>query len=489
MLRDGKEIDNVASIFDMSRASVKLLQYGIIKPTESSMKCEICGKFFKQIMPKHLNGHDISMDEYKKKFPNAKTCTDNRTSIYRSFKNDNKGKTYEEIYGVQEGRNKKQKISNKQIGRKCALLAGTGISGTRKDTNTFARSTYEANIDRIFIYEGKRFIGEFGPENPRYTLINNNGVKSTYQPDRVDLDGLFEKNAPIEVKGYMYVEDWEKIKLFREQYKDRKLIIICPDKDYCDINYRELEEKYKSKIPLWETGEQNYKTRPDLYNIDYIEPERDKYLRSAYPNHISVNINSTHEKFIAKHCLDYIKVKMGKRKYNNTHIELVKLIRISNKRRIGGKKSSGKYNYELWEVETEQKEKFYVTNVIKTVLFYCYQEHKLKELLMFFENNNDPTLSFGAKEYILPPSIDKSLWDKSDGKQRDILRLVSYRLAKRSFKNMIVGLTLLETHKPQMPSVNDREKWGVFIDSSPNECKYIFTNFDCSTKEYLLKKA
>lgn len=36
------------------------------------IKCQICGKEFKQIHHNHLKSHDISVDEYKSKFPNAR---------------------------------------------------------------------------------------------------------------------------------------------------------------------------------------------------------------------------------------------------------------------------------------------------------------------------------------------------------------------------------------------------------------------------------
>ena len=41
------------------------------------VKCEMCGKEFKQINKLHLNAkHNIDMIEYKNKFPNSKTTSD-----------------------------------------------------------------------------------------------------------------------------------------------------------------------------------------------------------------------------------------------------------------------------------------------------------------------------------------------------------------------------------------------------------------------------
>ena len=73
--------------------------------------------------------------------------------------------------------------------------------------------------------------------NERFYLVDSNGDKISYQPDRIDVDGLFEKGAYLEIKGYMYPEDWKKIQLFREQTGNR-LIVVCPDEEYCDINYK-----------------------------------------------------------------------------------------------------------------------------------------------------------------------------------------------------------------------------------------------------------
>ena len=136
MLKDGEKIETVAAIFNMSYPAITDLKYGIIKVSAKTIKCEICGKLLKQIMPKHLNLHGISLNKYKNKFPNAKTCTNERSAIYKSFKHPNRGKTYKEIYGADEAIAKRQRISQKQTGRKCAFLAGTGITGTRKDTNS-----------------------------------------------------------------------------------------------------------------------------------------------------------------------------------------------------------------------------------------------------------------------------------------------------------------------------------------------------------------
>jgi len=392
LMRNGKNIAEIAKIVNMSEGSVSLLKYTKFKQNKERIECAICGNMFKQIGKQHLSKHNITLEEYREKYPNHRTCTKSRENDYKNFKSPNKGKTFEEIYGNEEGKRKKEKISEKQIGRTCPKLAGTGITGTRRDTNVFARSTYEANVDRIFMHEGKNFISELDERNERFTLVDN-GKEISYQPDRIDLDGLFCKGSYLEIKGYMYPEDWKKIKLFREQYPQYNLLVICPDSDYADINYNELFTKYKDKIDLWEYGKNNYKTRPDLYKIGYIAPKRLTFLKENYPNHINKNIVEEHLLFIAQKCLSYSRVSLGL----DIYIDSVKLISISNKRYGASRKSSGVYNYELWEVSTEEGDTFYVTNQDKTVTFYCYKSIKRNELLSFFKDNCDMSLKYGKK--------------------------------------------------------------------------------------------
>jgi hypothetical protein len=392
LLKDGVCVDDIASQFEMSKSSVILLKYSV-SDNKDRIKCEVCGSELKQITVKHLLSHDISIEQYKEKFPHSPMFTQKRAMAYKNFKSANKGKTYDEIYGEKESKIKRDKISKNQIGRVCPHLAGTGITGTRRDTGTFARSTYEANVDRVFIYENKRYTDELELESCRFDLVRENGEKITYCPDRIDNDGLFERGAYLEIKGYMYPEDWEKIQLFRKQYPDKKLLIISSDKKYLDINYDDLESKYKPKIFLWEGERQNYKTRPDLYKIGYKTPEHILYLNDNYPHHIISSIADSHLLFIANKCLSYNKVSLGV----STYIDKVELIAITNRRFGASKRSSGIYNFELWRVITNDNKIFYVTNQEKTNIFYCYQEQRYGDLIKFFNSNCDLTLKYGKK--------------------------------------------------------------------------------------------
>ena len=393
LLKQGEGIKSVAAAVEMSEGSVSSLYYSKIKINEERIKCEICGEEFKQIRDKHLSNHQTNLVAYKVNYPNSPTCTESRKKDYKNFKSKNKGRTFTEIYGEEEGKKKRNKISKNQIGRACPKMAGTGITGTRRDTGTYARSTYEANVDRIFKLRNMRYIDELDERNERFKLQDANATYS-YQPDRIDVDGLFSKGAYLEVKGYMFPKDWKKICLFRKLYPKKTLLVICPDDNYSDIDYKSLREQYKGEIPLWEEGLQNYKRRPDLYKIGYIEPKRVKFLKDHYPSQINKNIEDSHKILIAKKCIGYNKTSLGKKVY----VDSIKLIAIANKRSLLSKISTGMFNYEMWEVTTECGKNFYVTNQSKTNVFYCYGECDKDRKMEMFEKNCNNSLSFGAKE-------------------------------------------------------------------------------------------
>jgi hypothetical protein len=391
MMENGFSNSYIANSVGMSIPSVRLLRYSEHSVNLERISCNICGEEFKQITNRHLKKHGITLKDYKSLYPNSVTITESRQKKYKNFSHPNKGKTYEEIYGYSEAKKKRKLISDKQVGRPAPKLAGTGITGTRRDTNTFARSTYEANIDRVFIFENKKYISELEEENKRFNLKDGENDIS-YQPDRIDCDGLFHKGAYLEIKGYMFPEDWKKIQLFRSQYPELKLLVISSDLKYADISYNDLKDKYSGKIDLWEEGDKNYKKRPDLYKIGYVEPERVRFLKKNYPNCVNKSIIDSHKLFIAKKCVSSNKSN-GKR----VNVDSVNLIAITNKRKGANRKSSGVYNYELWEIHTESGDIFFVSNQLKTVDFYCYDESRKEDLLKWFVDNCDMSLSYGEK--------------------------------------------------------------------------------------------
>jgi hypothetical protein len=477
MISKGIAIEKIAKEFSMSKSSVVSLKYSTVNNHTERLKCEICGKILKQITVRHLNDHNISLEEYKLKYPTAKTITNIRLEKYQSFKHPNKGKKYDEIYGEKEALIKRNKISEAQIGREAPQLVGTGITGTRKDTNMFARSSYEANIDRIFSFENKKICGEFSEPNKRFKLLKKDGTETTYQPDRVDLEGLFCKDAFIEIKGYMYPEDWEKICLFREQNPDLKLLVISRDSKYFDVNYSGLESQYKNRIPLWEDEYQNYKLNPEIYQIDYIEPEIIKFFRENYENYVIKSIINEHARFISEKCVSYCSVRLGKKVY----IDEARLLFISD-RRPKSRVSTGDYHYELWEVITHNNEKYYITNQEKTTIFYCYEENRLEEIKAFFDDNNFSTLKFGAKKEFIFDHIKKELIDSFA--RKDILKRIESCFSHKAIPYIVEDVKLFREEDSKRGSINKYEAWTIKVNS--NKFEYVLSNFGNTTTEYNL---
>ena len=482
MLHQGLHEEVVSQKTNMSKSSVILLKSKIFNYNER-VKCQICKKDFKQITNNHLiREHGIRLEEYKLQFPDASTSTPNRLNAYRNFHHPNKGKTYSEIYGDKEAKAKKEKISLKGIGRECPKLAGTGICGTRKDTKTYARSTYEANIDRIFILENKKYADEFSPLNNRFKLKSENHENITYQPDRIDIDGLFEKNSYLEIKGYMYPEDWIKICLFREQYADKKLLVISNDSKYLDISYSDLQNKYKPLIPLWEDQSQNFKNRPDLYKINYQEPEYERLLKEKFPNGIDVNITDDHLLFIATKFLSYSKVRLGKKSY----VRNIDLISISSRRCGATRESSGNYNYELWKITTIEDKIFYVSNIDKTTVFYCYEEKDFNKIHLFFENNCNMSIKYGIKKPDSHCLIEECLWSRASEKEKKLLQLINNKMSHRGINTQKVrNIELNKIEKTKKGAENCYEEWNVFL-TDREEPQYILTNFNNPTSLYTL---
>jgi hypothetical protein len=154
------------------------------------------------------------------------------------------------------------------------------VRGFRKDTNRYARSCWEANVDRIAQFENKKLLGEF--EIEPIEIIDDTGKRLTpYHPDRFDIDGLFEKGAYLEVKGWRD-ENYKKAILAQKvlSQSDRKILIIG-NGSWADIQYRDLEAKYRLRIPLWEDNKQNLRTRSDLYKLDVEERVHEQRAKDA----------------------------------------------------------------------------------------------------------------------------------------------------------------------------------------------------------------
>jgi hypothetical protein len=481
-LKSGKTMKEIAVLFGTSRSSISRIKSENILVTSERVECKLCGKKFKQITGKHLaRSHGVAFNDYQKQFPDSVTSSCFTKRIKKLYRSKNKGKTFGQIYGEQEGANKRDKISKHQIGREAPKKAGTGLAGTRRDTGTYARSTYEANLDRIFQFENKKYADEFSTVNPR-VFMTEDGEKLSYQPDRVDLDGLFHKGAFIEVKGYMYPEDWRKICLFRKHNPDSTLLVVSPDPDYADVSYIELKRKYMSVIPLWETETQNIKTRPDLYKVDYIPDASIRAIMDNYPLGINKSIIDRHEKFVARKCLSYCLISLGAKLL----VEEVSLIAISNRRPKAGRRSSGEYNFEMWRVDTVNmlgtiRTHFWVTNLDKTNVFYC---HDHDWITSFFDENSDMTLIPGRKNIKTHENIDENLWTMSDENTRYILQMANDKLKHRGIFETVNSIKLIHSQVLKSKAARrNMEKWEM---TTNNQKIYFLDNFDGPTDNYIL---
>lgn len=114
---------------------------------------------------------------------------------------------------------------------------GRGNAYFRPDLNQSFRSNWEANYARILNHQGIQW---------QYEKSFDLGF-TTYFPDFL-LSGL----RIIEVKGFMTVQSQLKIDLFQDLLHsplnlEYNFILID------ELTYKQLEQEYKSLIPLWET--------------------------------------------------------------------------------------------------------------------------------------------------------------------------------------------------------------------------------------------
>jgi len=192
--------------------------------------------------------------------------------LFKGLTPHNKGRTLEELYGKEKADEIKNhnrlymSIESKKRWRQGLYKnsrMGAGAAGKRKDVG-FKRSTWEANIARIFQYKKQKF--KYEPKI--FQLTKKNGAVTTFTPD------FKVNNSWWEIKGWMDKRSLEKIKLFLQQYPNKKLVIVCKSKQkpklskkykYKYINYFQLEKNYKLSIPNWETSRNNFKTHPEKF--------------------------------------------------------------------------------------------------------------------------------------------------------------------------------------------------------------------------------
>lgn len=266
------------------------------------VKCEICGKRFKQLTSSgHLRKHQLSLDGYKKKFPNAvvvskETIEAHSADVKKRIASGNHFVPFRDIKGFaqkvhdkyKEGpvdykciRCSKIKQANRYLAdrrkfcsnechsqhikehpelyveRNAAISRGTtgvpkrgktgGYSrargGYREDIGHYVRSRWEADICRLFKSNNKPY------EYETYVLRLKDGDGSiSWIVDFVD-PTCFMSDGLIEVKGWWDDKSKKKLNLLEKQRPDiyNKMRFI----EYGDM--KELIKKYSKTIDHWES--------------------------------------------------------------------------------------------------------------------------------------------------------------------------------------------------------------------------------------------
>jgi hypothetical protein len=192
---------------------------------------------------------------------------------------------------------------------------------------------------------------------------------------------------------------------------------------------------------------------------------------------VSNSILDDHMIFIAKKCVSYCSAKLGKKIY----IDSVRLIFITD-RRPQSRISTGKYYYELWQIEAHDKEKYYITNQEKTTLFYCYNEYQFSQISDFFKDNSNLLLRYGPKFEEKYSHIDKELCESFD--RKDILKRIEDIFAHRAIPYIVKKIELVYVDKTRRGALNDREEWRIELEKGGYT--YLLTNMGNATTEYKL---
>jgi hypothetical protein len=164
-------------------------------------------------------------------------------------------------------------------------------------------------------------------------------------------------------------------------------------------------------------------------------------------------------------------------------INSVELMGISNKRKGARKKSSGRYNYEMWKVVTKNHGAFYVGNIDKTTVFYCYEDDK--KLVEFFKDNNFMELSYGKKEDQSYENISGQLMATFHDKF--ILGLLNNALSHTSDRGVAFSCVLVKKKKTKRGSARNFETWEVKTRHGDITKTFHFSNFDKQTTLYSLR--
>ncbi len=187
-----------------------------------------------------------------------------------------KGVTLESRHGIGRAAEIRAKLSarfsgtnNPMYGRLPKETKTYTKSGYREDLGHYVRSSWEADMARVFLYLEWKY--QYEPRT--FELVRKDGRKLTYTPDFF----VSEQNTWYEIKGWMDNASAEKIELFQQQYPECNLVVI--DKTL----FAEFQVKYASLVK-WECPQfpQNSEW-VKIKNIEYIGEEATYDLQMQAP--------------------------------------------------------------------------------------------------------------------------------------------------------------------------------------------------------------
>ena len=114
--------------------------------------------------------------------------------------------------------------------------SGRSRGGIRRDLGHFCRSSWEANVARVYRWQGIQYEHE-----PSRYVFSVNGVRTGYTPDFILADGTH-----IEVKGYWWPGYREKFEQFRRLHPEIKVELIEK------VQYLQLKRDFSHLIDEWE---------------------------------------------------------------------------------------------------------------------------------------------------------------------------------------------------------------------------------------------
>lgn len=124
------------------------------------VECAICKKQMKQVTYKHLKHHDITLQEYVEKYPDAKVTSD----ATQQKKNADKLTSFISKYGEEEGKRRNEIHSQKMRNKNLFETKQQKHGWTREDFEDYNRSravTLKNQIEKHGEEEGRRRFDEY----------------------------------------------------------------------------------------------------------------------------------------------------------------------------------------------------------------------------------------------------------------------------------------------------------------------------------------